>query len=107
MNITKKGLFCIAAYFIVCGHIAYADTTIINNNNNNSNPTPQNNSSCNNNITTDPRVPPAGVYSTKNSDGSGQTTYTTGETKPYIVDNSCNNSPVIQPYVIQPTVPVR
>ncbi len=49
---------------------------------------------------TDPRVPPAGAYVTKNPDGSGNQIYTTGETKPYNVDNSngtggLGNSPVM------------
>lgn len=47
----------------------------------------------------DPRVPPAGVYTQRNGDGSSSTTYTTGEKKPYIVDNNCNTNPAPQPYV--------
>ena len=47
----------------------------------------------------DPRIPPAGVYRSQSS-----TTYTTGEKKPYITDNNCNNSTApAQPYVfVQP-----
>lgn len=53
----------------------------------------------------DSRVPPAGVYTTREADGSSNTTYTTGEKKPYYVDNNCNNAPTppIQP-IIQPNV---
>lgn len=48
----------------------------------------------------DPRVPPAGVYSTRNSDGSSNTVYTTGEKKPYYVDNYCNQpTSAVQPVV--------
>lgn len=47
---------------------------------------------CNPNIKTDPRVPPAGTYSIKNNDGTTTQLYTTGETKPYIVDNNCGSS---------------
>lgn len=57
----------------------------------------------------DPRVPPAGAYNTKNSDGSSEQLYTTGEKKPYITDNNCGSSsqqPIIQPYVnFQPPTP--
>lgn len=46
----------------------------------------------------DPRVPPAGVYQSDSG-----TTYTTGEKKPYITDNGCNNSTnTAQPYVFVP-----
>ena len=41
---------------------------------------------------TDPRVPPAGVYSSRSSDGSTNTLYTTGDKKPYYVDNPCSNN---------------
>jgi len=40
----------------------------------------------------DPRVPPAGVYRNQQA-----TPYTTGEKKPYITDNNCNNN---QPFVV-------
>ena len=57
---------------------------------------------------TDPRVPPAGTYTTKNADGSTTTTYTTGDKKPYYVDNPCqqntnNNNTNPQVYVLPPT----
>jgi len=63
------------------------------------------NTTCNATTPTDPRVAPEGTYVTKNADGSGSTTYTTGEKKPYIVDNGCNNNSNIapvQPYVALP-----
>jgi hypothetical protein len=40
----------------------------------------------------DPRIPPAGVYTKENGDGSSDTLYTTGEKKPYYVDSNCNQS---------------
>jgi hypothetical protein len=55
--------------------------------------------------TYDSRIPPAGTYIIKQADGSTDTLYTTGEKKPYIVDNNSNApiQPIIQPYVtIQP-----
>jgi hypothetical protein len=66
----------------------FADQNIVNN--------------CNNNIQTDPRVPPAGAYTLHNQDGSSNDVYTTGETKPYIVDNNCGStsSSAAQPNVI-------
>lgn len=50
----------------------------------------------------DPRVPPAGVYHSQSG-----TVYTTGEKKPYIVDNNCNSSstPTVQPYINLPSPP--
>lgn len=80
----------------------YADQTTINNNTAPNNPqqivVPQCPPANQNNIY-DPRVPPAGVYQSQSG-----TTYTTGEKKPYIVDNNCNNSTApAQPYVfVQP-----
>jgi DNA segregation ATPase FtsK/SpoIIIE-like protein len=50
-------------------------------------PSPQ----CNVNQVTDPRVPPAGSYVVKNGDGSSNDVYTTGDKKPYYVDNPCAN----------------
>ncbi|MEO8400424.1 MAG: hypothetical protein ABI597_01340 [Gammaproteobacteria bacterium] len=81
-----------------------ADPPIIVNNNNNNN-TGAGGNSCNNNVTTDPRVPPAGVYSTRNGNGTSNTIYTTGETKPYIVDNNCNSN--AYPSAVQPNVYVQ
>ena len=66
-------------------------------------PAPQ----CNaNNTVTDPRVPPAGTYKVDHGDGSSEEVYTTGEKKPYYVDNNCNqnaNAQVPQIFV-QPTL---
>lgn len=48
----------------------------------------------------DSRVPPAGVYSTQQKNGSSNTEYTTGEKKPYIVDNNCSEMTTpIQPNI--------
>lgn len=83
--------------------VCFADPTIINNNNGSSQ-APQT-SPCppaNQNNIYDPRIPPAGVYESQNPDGSYSTTYTTGEKKPYIVDNNCNNGSTTQPYVVAP-----
>lgn len=41
----------------------------------------------------------AGVYTTDNGNGGTNTVYTTGEKKPFIVDNNCGGTPPIQPYV--------
>lgn len=62
----------------------------------------------NQNVETDPRVPPAGSYVVNTGNGNANQVYTTGETKPYIVDNSCNNQvqqPVVQPYIGTPLPP--
>ncbi len=68
-------------------------------------PTPQ----CggNQNNIYDPRVPPAGSYVIKNSDGSSQDLYTTGEKKPYYVDSNCGQQQTVQPYVYAPGYPPR
>lgn len=95
--IMKKNKICLLVYassFILLINNCLADPVIINNNYNGP--------------TTDPRVPPAGVYTTNTGNGSSQTTYTTGETKPYIVDppggNNSNVAP-IQPYAWVPGTP--
>lgn len=96
---------------LIFSTLTYADNVTINNT---QAPAPQpqqqaQQSPCppaNQNDIYDPRVPPAGVYTQKYSDGSSQTTYTTGEKKPYIVDNNCNANPAPQPYVaITPNYP--
>jgi hypothetical protein len=74
-------------------------------NNNNSQPQASSQPSCapaNQNNIYDSRVPPAGAYYTRNADGSGQQVFTTGEKKPYIVDNNCGGgmSNAAQPQVI-------
>ena len=56
----------------------------------------------------DPRVPPAGAYTIKHSDGSYDQLYTTGQTQPYAIDNGGGNNnstaaPVIQPYIFPQT----
>lgn len=50
----------------------------------------------------DPRVPPAGAYVIQNGDGSSNQIYTTGEKKPYYVDNPCgqnNQNQAIYPQI--------
>ncbi len=43
---------------------------------------------------------PAGVYTTPNGNGGTNTLYTTGDKKPFIADNTCNNNTSgVQPYV--------
>lgn len=47
---------------------------------------------------------PPGTYTIKHGDGSSETVYTTGDKKPYLVDNGCNNStPIVQPYINVPS----
>ena len=61
---------------------------------------------CNNNSNNgyDPRVPPAGTYTTKNRDGSSNTIYTTGTKNPAaIIDSGCNSALLPQIYVNQPS----
>jgi hypothetical protein len=70
-------------------------------------------SQCNSNsVSTDPRVPPAGTYNIQHGDGSSEEVYTTGEKKPYYVDNNCGQNAntiapqvYVQPNVINPTGP--
>lgn len=71
-------------HFIVYSALFFAATTWADQ-------TPQCGGGNQNNIY-DPRIPPAGVYSKENSDGSSDTLYTTGEKKPYYVDSNCNQS---------------
>ena len=82
---------------------AIAGNITINNNLEAARPT-QNGCNGNINHAYDPRVPPAGSYIIKNSDGSSQQIYTTGENKPYFLNNNCNNNAIapIQPYVAIP-----
>lgn len=88
---------------VFCSGASFADPVIINNNSGGSGSN-QPTYSCppaNQNNIYDSRIPPAGVYSTNQG-----TLYTTGEKKPFITDNNCNNggsaAPVIQPYVNVP-----
>lgn len=91
-------------FLIFLVHNSFSDTVIINNAPNSNQPT-QPKCNANQNDIYDPRVPPAGVYYTRNPDGSGTQTYTTGEKKPYITDNNCGgtSTPIVQP-IIQPRV---
>ena len=47
---------------------------------------------CGVNQVTDPRVPPAGSYVVQNANGSSNNIYTTGDKKPYYVDNPCGSA---------------
>lgn len=85
---------------ILCTHSAFSDQTVINN----STGQPQQAApQCggNQNNIYDPRVPPEGAYVVKNGDGTSNQIYTTGEKKPYYVDNYCNQpySSQAQPYI--------
>ncbi len=78
----------------------FAEQTIINNYGTAAQPAPQTPPPSANNCQTsqdNSNSPSEGTYSYHNNTTSG-TIVTTGEKKPYIVDN-CNNSPAIQPYV--------
>lgn len=81
--------------FIVAGS-CYADQVIINNN---AQPANSNPPTCNNQPSNQPQGLPPGTYKSQNPDGTYNTVYTTGDKQPYIVDNNCNQQPVIQPYV--------
>lgn len=74
----------------------YADQVIINNN---AQPANSNPPTCNNQSSNQSQGLPPGTYKSQNPDGSYSTVYTTGDKQPYIVDNNCNQQPVIQPYV--------
>lgn len=80
------------------------DNIIINNN---TQPTQQSSNNCNP-PQSDPNAVKQGVYYGTNPTGGIDTTITTGEKQPYIVDNNCNNNnAVIQPFVYGPVVPNR
>jgi hypothetical protein len=109
MNTFKRNKSCLAlllSFFLAMP--AYSDSIV---NNYSSGGAPQAATSpcppANQNNIYDPRVPPAGTYKVQNGDGSSQTIYTTGEKKPYITDNNCNNNSVgpISPYVNAPYPP--
>lgn len=83
--------------------LAHAENVVINNNSSAPSQPIQQCGGGNQNNIYDPRVPPAGSYVIKNSDGSSQDLYTTGEKKPYYVDSNCNQQQVAQPNVwVQP-----
>lgn len=101
LTLTKMYGTCFALFLIV-SQSAFAEGNVTVNNNNSGQsaypPTPQ----CggNQNNVYDPRVLPEGAYVIQNSNGSSNQLYTTGEKKPYYVDNSGCNSNVapVQPY---------
>ena len=76
--------------------LAAEQPIIINNNNNNS--SGQDNNKCDPHAQNDSKGTPPGTYYRTTPQGS-DTIYTTGEKKPYIVDNPCNQQNVIQPFV--------
>ncbi len=91
---------------ILCAHSAFSDQTVINNST--SQPQQQAAPQCggNQNNIYDPRVPPAGAYVVQNGNGTSNQIYTTGEKKPYYVDNYCNQPNNVQPYAFfQPSGP--
>jgi hypothetical protein len=106
LKVTGLSSFCFLMVFSTLSAIASADT-VINNYGSNSQPQdqqqsqPQNSSNSNN---YDSRIPPAGAYSTTNSDGSSQQLYTTGQKKPFYADNPNSQTPTPQVFV-QPTIP--
>ena len=116
----KTKMACLAVFFMM-SHAGFAQNHVTINNNtgqpmppDTAPPPPQQQqpqcANANQNNIYDPRVPPAGVYTTRNGDGASSTTYTTGEKKPYIVDNNRNgsSSPQAMPqvYVQPPAAPV-
>lgn len=51
----------------------------------------------------DPREPPSGAYSYQSGNGASEQVYTTGEKRPYLLENnSSTQAPVIQPYINTP-----
>lgn len=105
----KTSIQCLAALLMI-SHASYSPAvqTVINNNISTPPAQPaQPSSTCNNGPSYDPRVPPAGAYIINTGNGSSQQLYTTGETKPYIVDNNCNSqqTPIVQPNVWQQQQP--
>ncbi|MDR3476563.1 MAG: hypothetical protein P4M14_00850 [Gammaproteobacteria bacterium] len=110
-NKISKIAYVVAVLIAAYTQFANANVVINNNTNPPSDSQPQQ-PACSGDMgtSTDPRVPPAGVYTSRNSDGSSNTLYTTGDKKPYYVDNPCNNNAAVntpqQPQVIvQPTMP--
>lgn len=97
MKIRKSLLIMLMMIYSIESH---ADNSVIVNNNMQPTNNPSNTSNCNNNqsnnTSTDQKP---GTYYQANPNGGMNTVYTTGDKKPYIVDNTCNNSPMIQPYV--------
>ncbi len=99
---TKLHVFCLSVC-LAMSHHAFAEGNVTINNNTSAPPqapAPVQQCGGNQNNVYDPRVPPAGSYIIQNSDGSSNQLYTTGEKKPYYVDNSGCNSNVapVQPY---------
>lgn len=94
MKVNHQTSLCILSLFITC--TCFADQIVINNNNQPANPTPP---PCNNQPANQLNGVEPGTYTTKNPNGGYNTVYTTGDKQPYIVDNNCDQQPIIQPYV--------
>lgn len=96
-----KTLWILPLGILLCTS-ALAEQNIVNNYGTAPAPQPQTpppSSGCQSNQQDSSSGPPEGTYSYSNNTTAG-TIVTTGEKKPYMVDNSCNNpAPVIQPYV--------
>ncbi len=101
---TYKVKHAIKAVFIL-SFIMYSDGCLAEDNviiNNNTQPSQQSSNNCNP-PQSDPNAVKQGVYYGTNPTGGIDTTITTGEKQPYIVDNNCNNNnAVIQPFVYGP-----
>jgi hypothetical protein len=117
-EIKKKIALCSALLTLFSCQTALAETIINNYGTANNQPpaqamqAPPPPSQCNSNsVSTDPRVPPAGTYNIQHGDGSSEEVYTTGEKKPYYVDNNCGQNAAapqvyVQPNLMSPTAPV-
>lgn len=103
-NVIK--FICLASYlFLLPVTEAISDPVIINNNNTGQAQPPAQSPCNNNSYGTSGNGMPPGTYTMNNSNGTTSTVYTTGDKQPYIVDNNCNQSPVIEPYVnVQPPI---
>lgn len=105
-----KTTLLLFAFSLLSTTSAHADQTVINNNYggapNTASPSqsPCNQTSANQAISSYGTNTPPGTYTIKHGDGTSEQIYTTGDKKPYIVDNGCNSQ--IQPYVyVQPPFP--
>lgn len=94
-NLAKQTLLVIMTCWVSAA-LAAEQPIIINNNNNNSSGQGANN--CDPQAQNDTKGTPPGTYYRKTPQGS-DTIYTTGEKKPYIVENPCNQQNVAQPFV--------
>lgn len=91
----------LALIIILSGFVqqTFADNTNVTINNGSQSEPQQN---CQNNQSSNQNENTGGVYYKSNPNGGTDTVYTTGNKQPYIVDNNCNNTPIVQPYVYAP-----